>query len=251
MTADPHAAHEPERRPTPCAGRTTTEHWTRSTGAQLLVIDPNPDTHGLSRALLHRGIHVTWVHSTLQALVEFGRCDPPAVLVAPACHGIAAAEFIKTIRKYGTSFIIAALDVEDDPQAGTLLLAGANAAVVRPYSADAIWAVLERNERTMDDRARVVFGPIELDARAYTVTIDGDRVRPDLPLKEFEMLRALMYRAPDVLTNEELRTSLWGGPASGPTDNAIAVQIARLRHRLDGVAQIRRIRGRGYSIATI
>ena len=37
----------------------------------------------------------------------------------------------------------------------------------------------------------VSFGPIELDARTFTVRVRGERIQ-DLPLKEFELLRALM-----------------------------------------------------------
>lgn len=84
------------------------------------------------------------------------------------------------------------------------MLAGVRAAVERPYTASTIWDLLQGSAHALDDYACVTFGPIELDARAYTVRLHGQRI-PDLPLKEFEMLRALLYRAPEVLTNEELR----------------------------------------------
>jgi len=93
----------------------------------------------------------------------------------------------------------------------------------------------------------VVVGPIELDATAYSVRVDGERIA-DLPLKEFELLRTLMLRAPGVVTDEELRAALWGGTAGWRSGNTIAMHVTRLRARLGDVATIRRIRGRGYSL---
>ena len=47
---------------------------------------------------------------------------------------------------------------------------------------------------------RITYRPIELDALAYTVRIDGERIA-DLPLKEFELLRTLEpYCAPRVIS---------------------------------------------------
>ena len=128
------------------------------------------------------------------------------------------------------------------------MLAGVSAVVERPYAAATLWDLLQGSSQALDDHARVSFGPIELDAGAYTVRLHGERIRPDLPLKEFEMLRALLYRAPGVLTNEELRASVWGSQGALPRNNTLAVFAGRLRHRLEGVATIRRVRGRGYSL---
>ncbi len=139
--------------------------------------------------------------------------------------------------------------MDPGPQAGlgALMLAGVRAAVERPYAASTIWDLLQGSAHALDDYACVTFGPIELDARAYTVRLHGQRI-PDLPLKEFEMLRALLYRAPEVLTNEELRASVWHSEGALPRNNTLAVFAGRLRTRLQGVATIRRVRGRGYSL---
>lgn len=233
--------------------RASSMHWTEATGAQLLVVDPRDDETELARAMAARGVHVTWVPSTLDGLIEFGRVTPNAVIVAPEATGIPATEFVGKIRERGSTLVIASLaaaDVEDAERAGRMILAGAGAVVTRPYSFDALWDVLQRYNHILDDHARVTFGPIELDARAYTVRVHGERI-PDLPLKEFELLRTLMYRAPEVLTDEELRASLWGSERGGPTDNTIAVHAARLRHRLHEVARVRRVRGRGYSLTLL
>ena len=159
-------------------------------------------------------MHVTWVTSTLDGLLEYGRINPNAVIVSPAAQGIPATEFIAKIHEYGTAFVVAGLAADDVTDAGRLILAGAGAIVTRPYTAEDVWEVLQRYRHTLDDHARVSFGPIELDARAYTVRVNGERIS-DLPLKEFELLRVLLYRAPEVLSDEELRSSCGAARKAG------------------------------------
>lgn len=222
-------------------------HRAEAIGAHLLVVDPRPDEANLVADLSSRGVHVTWVSSALDGLLEYGRVDPSAVLVSSAVEGVSASEFIAKIHEYGSTFVAAGVAADDVNDAGRLILAGASAVVARPYRAPEVWGVLQRYRHALDHHARFSLGPIELDARAYTVRVDGARI-PDLPLKEFELLRVLLHRAPEVLSDEELRSSLWGSEEGGPTDNTIAVHATRLRSRLQGVARIRRIRGRGYSL---
>jgi DNA-binding response OmpR family regulator len=230
-------------RPRGSSVRGPAERWT-----QLLVVDPRGDGERLRNDMAWRGVHVTRVGSTLDGLIEFGRTNANAVIIAPDAPGLPATEFVSKIREYGAApFVIAALDGADAAEAGPLMLAGAGAAVTRPYTAETVWDVLQKSGHALDGHARVTFGPLELDARAYTVRVDGERIA-DLPLKEFEVLRTLMHRAPEVLSDDELRAAVWGTDAGGPPANTIAVHVGRLRNRLQGVARIRRIRGRGYSL---
>ena len=227
------------------------ESWTETTGAHLLIVDPDLDMDGdgggLCEELAARGVHVTVLRSALDGLVALGRIDPDAVVVATNAMGMSAIEFVRKVREHSPALVIAALNGADTEAAGALMLAGASAAVSRPYTADAVWDVWSRSTQPPDGQVRITYGPIELDARAYTVRINGERIA-DLPLKEFEMLRTLMYCAPRVISNDELRQTLWGDAETGPTDNTIAVHVGRLRNRLQHVARIRRVRGQGYAL---
>lgn len=228
------------------AVRSYLHRWAETAGAQLLVVDPEDPPARLAEAMAARGVHLTWARSTVDGLVEFGRLDPHAVVVSPAAPGLPAAEFVTAVMRHGTPYVVAALDHARAGDAAEVLLAGASAMVNRPYSSSQLWELLRRAPRLLEEHARVSFGPIELDASAYRVTIDGERIA-DLPLKEFELLRALMLQAPGMVTDDELRSALWGGRAR-PTGNTIAMHVTRLRTRLGAVAGVRRIRGRGYSL---
>lgn len=227
--------------------RTYLHRWAETAGAQLLVVDPGQADAGLTDGMAGRGVHVTWVSSTVDGLVEFGRRDPHTVVVSPEAPGVPAAEFVTTIRRHGSPYVVAALARDSAAGIGGLMLAGASAVVARPYSAEHLWELLSHSPRSLEDHARLVVGPIELDAAAYRVSINGERIA-DLPLKEFELLRALMLRSPGVVTDDELRDALWGPAVLRPGGNTIAMHVTRLRHRLGDAAVVRRIRGRGYSL---
>lgn len=221
--------------------------WAETTGAQLLVVDPRPDEGALADGMAGHGVHVTWVCSTLDALVEFGRTDPHAVLVAPEAPGIPAEEFVGVIRRLGTPYVIAGTEDVTENGVGSLMLAGASAVVLRPYAPQHLWELMSHGPRSVSEHARVEVGPIELDATAFTVRVDGQRIA-DLPLKEFELLRTLMLHAPGVVTDDELGDALWGTNGHRPGGNTIAMHVTRLRARLGSAAVVRRVRGRGYSL---
>ena len=230
--------------------RAYSHRWAETAGAQLLVVDPEDDGGALADAMAGRGVHVTWVGTTTEGLVEFGRTDPHAVVVAPQAPGIPAEEFVHVIRQHGSPYVIAGLGQgadSDSARIGSLMLAGASAVAPRPYAAQHVWELLTHAPRSVAEHARVEVGPIALDATAYSVRVRGERIA-DLPLKEFELLRALMLRAPGVVSDDELCDALWGTAARRPGGNTIAMHVARLRSRLAGAAVVRRIRGRGYSL---
>ena len=229
------------------AVRTYLHRWAETAGAHLLVVDPGSESGGLSDAMAARGVHVTWTRSTVDGLIEFGRLDPQAVVVAPDTPGLPAEDFVAAVMRHGTPYVVAALEHARAGEVAAVMLAGASAVVTRPYSAVQLWELLNRSPRALDEHAKVAVGVIELDASAYTVAIAGCRIA-DLPLKEFELLRTLMLRAPGVVTDDELRTALWGSNASRPSGNTIAMHVTRLRNRLGDAADVRRIRGRGYSL---
>lgn len=223
------------------------DRWTQASGAPLLVIDPIGDGESLRVGMASRGVNVTWVRSALDGLVEFGRTNPRAVIVSPFVTDLPAVDLIATIRRHSRVIVIACLPDDPDADAGPLVLAGARAIVTLPYTAESVWGLLHDLDSGLDEHSLTSYGPLELDAAAYTVRVRGARI-PDPPPREFELLRALVQRAPEIVSDEDLAMALWGTHRTG-RDNTMSVHVGRLRTRLEGIADIRRIRGRGYALA--
>lgn len=220
--------------------------WRGSLGLRLLVVDPEmPVETGAD--LRAAGIRVLQCTRGTDALVHVGAFEPHALLLAPALPDLDAAEFVAAVRRVGDQPVLVGVGAEEAELAGPAFLAGATAAVNRPYVAA---HVLERLAATLPGQlpqACLSYGPITLDPLAHTVHVDGQEVEL-FPLKEFQLLRLLLTHADQVVTPDEIRQALWGVMTRQPSGNAIAVHVTRLRSRLVPPLEVRTIRGVGYRL---
>jgi len=224
--------------------------WSAMVGVLLLVADPDglgPGRGALDSELHVAGLNTVWCRDGAEALVEFGARRPDAVLAAPGLEVVDTPTVVRTLRNAGCRTVLVGIGPGDLEDAGPALVAGATGVVARPYVAAEIANRLEHEIHDLEQRVRLVYGPLELDPWAYRVRAGGV-VLENLPLKEFELLRLLMAHADHVVTPEQIKTALWGDGSTGPSSNAIAVHVGRLRHRLAGVAELRTVRGRGYRL---
>lgn len=217
-------------------------------GFLLLVADP--DRSGavtLQARLRDAGMSTVWCSDGGEALVEFGRRRPLAVLTAPRLDGVDAPTVVRTVRNAGCRTVLVGVGLHEVDDAGPALVAGAAGVVARPYDAAELTSRLEAEVHDFEQRFRLVVGPLELDPWAYRVRAGG-RVMENLPLKEFELLRLLMAHADHVVSPAQIREALWGHGSTVPSSNAITVYVGRLRGRLAGVAELRTVRGLGYRL---
>ena len=227
--------------------RSASERWRRSLGIEFLVIDS--DTEGRDRLveeLADHGVSATWCTSPLEALVLFGRAAPAAVMLAPRFEHISSVELAGVLKQHGAKILLVGVDAASAPSAGQVLVAGAMAAVTRPYRTEEILDRLSALALEVGV-GKLTFGPLELDPQAYEVRIDG-RPLTGVPLKEFELLRVLMTHGDSAVPTEVIREALWARDEISPASNAVAVHIAKLRARLADHVRVTRIRGRGYRL---
>lgn len=217
-------------------------------GPLLLVADPDSlagsEVDGGLRAA---GLDTFWCRDGAEALVEFGRRHPDAVLLAPRLALVDTPTVVRALREAGSQPILVGAGSGDLDAVGPALVNGATGAVARPYDAGEVAGRLGAVVHDVEQRFKVVYGPLELDPLAYRVRVDGV-VWDNLPLKEFELLRLLMTHADRVVAVEQIRCALWGDKAAGPSSNAVNVHVGRLRQRLAGTAELRTVRGLGYRL---
>ena len=78
--------------------------------------------------------------------------------------------------------------------------------------------------------SRFVFGNVELDTARRAVAVDGKAVR--LSPREYDLLVALARAGGNLVTNEELRQTVWQG-AIEPGSRAISQCVSELRRKVD------------------
>lgn len=219
----------------------------------LLLADPDADMAGdvIDRAR-RRGIRAEWCCNGGEALVLAGATQPDVIVVAAALPTVGSSEVIQTIKDRWRATILVGVGVGQEALGRSALIAGAAAAITRPYDLDAIltlglgvtsWPSELDSAETM-----LVAGPITVDSQRHEARIDG-RALP-FTHRELQLLTYLIKRGGRVASQAEISAAVWGHRVD---TNTVAVHIKRLRDKLGDHPQygklILTIRGAGYRLA--
>ncbi len=147
--------------------------------------------------------------------------------------------------------MLTALDHETDRVTGLEL--GADDYVTKPFSprelVARVRAVLRRvsgDDRKRDATGTISFGPMEMDAETYIVTVGGRRV--DLTSTEFRILHIMAENPGRVFSRSKILDHLWGGEKF-VFERTIDVHIRHIREKLGEAADmVQNVRGIGYRI---
>jgi two-component system, OmpR family, response regulator PhoP len=161
-------------------------------------------------------------------------------------------DLIRRLRAQKRSFPILVLTARDrwqDKVEG--LEAGADDYVSKPFHFEEVLARVQALMRRAGGWAtpELVCGPIVLDTRKQTVTVNGAPV--DLTTYEYRILEHMMLRAGEVISKAELSERLYEEELERES-NVIEVFMGRLRRKLDPddtLKPFETLRGRGYRFA--
>jgi len=222
----------------------------------LVVDDEESFVDALSVGLRSEGFIVHVARDGVEALKVFDDVQPEVVLLdvmLPLMSGLDVCRELRA-RSSVPILMVTARDAELDAVVGLEL--GADDYITKPYSLRELVArmraALRRSQSNpaLDEilaRTTLDIGDVSLDPERHEVLVRGEEIH--LPLKEFELLEALMSNAGRVVTRDSLIDQVWGPDYVGDT-KTLDVHIKRLRARLeDNPAQPTRIatvRGVGY-----
>ena len=124
-----------------------------------------------------------------------------------------------------------AKDSEDDTVAGLNL--GADDYITKPVSIREVLArvksVLRRTAQREEEPETLDYGPLHMDLRSKTSTLEGEELR--LTKKEFEILALLLSHPGVIFSREEILHRVWSDEVI-VLDRTIDVNITRLRRKI-------------------
>ena len=198
----------------------------------LLVEDDAAIRSSLTRAMKERGHVLHSVGSALEGLRAAVDVEPDVVLLDLGLPDLDGARILPMLRAVGPAPVIVITARDDEDAMVTLLNAGADDYVVKPFSAkqlDArVRAVLRRVSDPEPERT-VVVGGLRIDPRTREVSVDGRDV--DLTPKEFALLLLLARRAGEVVPRRDILAEVWQLPYGG-SDKTVDVHVSWLRRKL-------------------
>jgi two-component system, OmpR family, response regulator RegX3 len=239
----------------------------RSSWPRVLVVeDDESQVLALTVGLEREGLAVTAVRDGIDALAITEQLRPDVILLDIVLPGTSGIEVCRELRARGIEvpiIIVSSRSEEVDVVVG--IEVGADDYVAKPYRlrelVARISALLRRRrtngrEHTGPEQigAPVVIpgevlhaGDVILDPARHEVSVRGERI--ELPLREFQVLRELLFHAGRVVTRESLLERVWGIDYDGDP-RIVATLIGRLRSHIevdpDEPVHISTIRGVGY-----
>jgi two-component system response regulator PhoP len=215
----------------------------------LVVEDEAALRDGLQRELVAAGFNVDLAADGEEGLFAGTEYPVDVAIIDLGLPKLPGLDVIRQLRARDRRFPILILTARDrwqDKVEG--LDAGADDYVSKPFHFEEVLARLQALLRRSGGwaSANLSCGPVVLDTRAQTVTVDAQPV--ELTTFEYRILEHLMLKAGEVISKTDLTEHLYEQDFERDS-NVIEVFIGRLRRKLDPedrIKPIETLRGRGY-----
>lgn len=202
-----------------------------------LIIDDEPRIRGVvSNALAGDFARVIEASSGREGL-RLAAAERPSLIILdlglPDASGVSVCE---EIRKSSDALILVLSARHADREKATLLDAGADDYVTKPFST----LELKARVRALQRRATVprsvggkiiASGALKMDLEARSLARNGEPVH--LTPTEWDLMRVLMSNAGKTMTHRQLFSAVWSGRQFGDAQQYLRVHIANVRRKIE------------------
>jgi two-component system KDP operon response regulator KdpE len=202
-----------------------------------LIIDDEPRIRGVvSNALADDFARVIEASTGTEGL-RLAAAERPSLIVLdlglPDTSGVSVCQ---EIRKSSDALILVLSARHADKEKATLLDAGADDYVTKPFST----LELKARVRALQRRAKaprsvggktIANGALKMDLDARTLSKGGAPVH--LTPTEWDLLRVLMSNAGKTMTHRQLFAAVWSGRKFGDAQQYLRVHIANVRRKIE------------------
>src|SRR2546423_3649671 len=202
-----------------------------------LIIDDEPRIRGVvSNALAGDFARVIEASSGREGL-RLAAAERPSLIILdlglPDASGVSVCE---EIRKSSDALILVLSARHADREKATLLDAGADDYVTKPFSTLELKARVRALQRRATVRRSVggkiiASGALKMDLEARSLARNGERVH--LTPTEWDLMRVLMSNAGKTMTHRQLFAAVWSGRQFGDAQQYLRVHIANVRRKIE------------------
>ncbi len=213
----------------------------------ILVIEDDSDIQELIVEFLgSKGYKIDSANDGVEGIQKFKEKEYDLIILDIMMPNLDGHSVCKMIRKNSNVPIIflTALTDESDQIKGFDL--ECDDYITKPFSfkllIKRVEAVLRRTSQTNSDC--LIFEDLKLDLNTYTAQIKEETI--ELTLKEFNILKTLIEKYPQVVTRESLLDSIWGYDYYGDT-RIVDAHIKNIRKKIV-LPYIKTVKGIGYTL---
>ncbi|MBQ3420471.1 MAG: response regulator transcription factor [Romboutsia sp.] len=216
--------------------------------ASILVIEDDSSIQELIVEFLSsEGYHVESANDGLEGIQKFKQGNYDLIILdimMPNLDGYGVCKMIRNTSNVPIIFLTA-LNAEENQVKGFDM--ECDDYITKPFSFNLlikrVQAVLRRSTKSINDDF-ISFEDLKLNLNTYTVEVDNETI--ELTLKEFNILKTLIEKYPQVITREGLLDDIWGYDYYGDT-RIVDAHIKNLRKKI-GVSYIKTVKGIGYTL---
>ena len=202
----------------------------------LIIEDDQRIRESLATRLSERGHDVETVARAIDGVEQAVSGNFDVVVLDLGLPDLDGTEALRMIRSVSQVPVVVATARDDEADIISVLDAGADDYVVKPYSADhlaaRIRAVLRRSGDAIEEDTITVAG-LQLDLNAHEATLDGRDL--ELTARAFDLLAYLASRPGKLISKRELLAEVWRQPYGG-ADKTVDVHVSWLRKELGETA---------------
>jgi two-component system, OmpR family, KDP operon response regulator KdpE len=201
---------------------------------KILIIDDEPAIRRLLNVSLKSQAYTTVEASSGREGIELAAMSHPDLIILdlglPDVDGL---KVLKTIREWSQIPIIILTVRDSEIEKVSLLDAGANDYMTKPFSVPELLARIRaalRLVQSVGDESVFINGPLEIDFVAHIVKLNKNEVK--LTDTEYRLLILLAKNTGKLLTQRQLLKEIWGLSAI-EHNHYLRIYIAQLRHKLE------------------
>jgi two-component system, OmpR family, KDP operon response regulator KdpE len=202
----------------------------------LLVIDDEPQ---IRRAVRHafeaKDVRVVEAATAAQGIDLAAAERPDLIVLDLGLPDTVGLEVCREVRKWSDAPILVLSARHSDEEKVTLLDAGADDYVTKPFSTPELKAraraLLRRRSAPQGSGRRLEIGDLVMDLGARTLLRRGESVH--LTPTEWDLLRVLISNAGRTLTHQHLFNEVWTGRSFGDAQQYLRVYVAQLRRKIE------------------
>ena len=202
----------------------------------LIIEDDQRIRESLATRLSERGHDVETVARAIDGVEQAVSGSFDVVVLDLGLPDLDGTEALRMIRAVSQVPVVVATARDDEADIISVLDAGADDYVIKPYSADhlaaRIRAVLRRSGDAIEEDTITVAG-LHLDLNAHEATLDGRDL--ELTARAFDLLAYLANRPGKLISKRELLAEVWRQPYGG-ADKTVDVHVSWLRKELGETA---------------